>query len=113
MADSDVEEVELDGSEVGDSEASVESYIEPDELCDRLGSWFQSSAPKGVIMCSSTYSSYPNPIVSLEEGGIICLPLSSASEECTLFCAVSREPMRLLTTAKANMEHSSTVVCNV
>lgn len=46
-------------------------------ICEDLDSWFRSTSPKGVIMCSSTYASSPNPAIEIGDAGTVGLPLSS------------------------------------
>ena len=46
-------------------------------LRESLDCWFDSSRPKGVIMCSRSYSTSPNPVLEVEKTGIVGLPLSS------------------------------------
>lgn len=57
-------------------EENDEDFIDPNCLCECLDAWFQSSAPKGVIMCSNTYSASPNPVLGIKDAGIVGSPLS-------------------------------------
>lgn len=50
-------------------------------LREELNCWFHSSSPKGVIMCSSTYSSSPNPAIEITDVGTLGLPLSTRDVE--------------------------------
>jgi len=62
---------------MSEDEFSEDDYMEAEGLREELDCWFNSSSPKGVIMCSSTYSSSPNPAIGIEGVGAVGLPLSS------------------------------------
>ena len=59
------------------SEYSEDDFVDSISLRERLDAWFDSSAPKGVIMCSSSYSTSPNPALEIKGAGTVGLPLSS------------------------------------
>lgn len=63
-----------------ESEYSEDDFVDSATLRERLDGWFDSSAPKGVIMCSNSYSTSPNPALELKGAGTVGLPLSS--REC-------------------------------
>ena len=62
---------------MSDYESSEDDSIDSQGLREELDYWLHSSAPKGVIMCSSTYSSSPNPAIEISEVGSVGIPLSS------------------------------------
>lgn len=43
------------------SEYSEDDFVDSISLRERLDAWFDSSAPKGVVMCSSSYSTSQEP----------------------------------------------------
>lgn len=60
-----------------ESEYSEDDFVDSASLRERLDGWFNSSALKGVIMCSNSYSTSPNPALELKGAGTVGLPLSS------------------------------------
>lgn len=64
-------------SESDYTELSEGSFMDAQSLRESLDCWFDSSRPKGVIMCSRAYSTSPNPALKIKNTGTVGLPLSS------------------------------------
>jgi hypothetical protein len=59
------------------TEDSEDGSLDSQSLRESLDCWFDSSRPKGVIMCSRSYSTSPNPALEIKGTGTVGLPLSS------------------------------------
>ncbi|GAB7327168.1 hypothetical protein MBLNU13_g11078t2 [Cladosporium sp. NU13] len=54
-----------------------DGFLDSQSLRESLECWFDASWPKGVIMCSRSYLTSPNPALEIENTGTVGLPLYS------------------------------------